>query len=93
MRRRAGPGAGRDGGHGQPPMAVGIELRGESYGLLVDTVGEVMKLQDAACETKPVNMDARLARVASGVFRLDGQILVVLDVDRVLDMNNEAAAA
>ena len=33
------------------------------------------------------------ARVASGVIRLDGQLLVVLDVDRVLDMKNDAVAA
>src|ERR1700694_2291286 len=29
---------------GARPMAVGVEQRGESYGLLVDAVGEVLKL-------------------------------------------------
>src|SRR6266849_6635391 len=29
---------------GKPPMAVGVELRGESYGLLIDSIGEVLKL-------------------------------------------------
>ena len=33
---------------GKPPMAVGIELKGESYGLLIDAVGEVMKLPTTA---------------------------------------------
>src|SRR5438105_15711363 len=28
------------------PMAVGIELRGESFGLLIDSVGEVIRLAD-----------------------------------------------
>src|SRR5262252_8541360 len=28
---------------GRPVMAIGIELKGESYGLLVDAVGEVMQ--------------------------------------------------
>jgi purine-binding chemotaxis protein CheW len=28
---------------GKPPMAVGVELRGESYGLLIDSIGEVLK--------------------------------------------------
>lgn len=78
---------------GQPVMAIGIDLRGESYGLLVDAVGEVLKFSNSACEAKPVNLDARWARVASGVIRLDGQLLVVLDVDRVLDMRKRAAAA
>jgi purine-binding chemotaxis protein CheW len=76
-----------------PMIAVGIELKGESYGLLVDAVGEVMKLTKDACEAKPINLDARLAQVAAGVYRLDGQLLVVLDVDRVFDMNSGAIAA
>src|ERR1700739_8241 len=29
---------------GRPPMAVGIELKGESYGLLIDSVGAGMRL-------------------------------------------------
>jgi purine-binding chemotaxis protein CheW len=78
---------------GQPVMAIGIDLRGESYGLLVDAVGEVLKFPSSACEAKPANLDVRWARVASGVIRLEGQLLVVLDVDRVLDMKNRAVAA
>ena len=31
----------------------------------------------------------RLARVAAGVHRLERQLLVVLDVDRVLDIGSE----
>ena len=78
---------------GQPMMAIGIDTRGESYGLLVDAVGEVMKFPNSACEAKPANLDARWSRVASGVIWLDGQLLVVLDVDRILDMRKQAAAA
>ena len=76
-----------------PPIAVGIELKGESYGLLVDAVGEVMKLAKEACEPNPVNLDPRLAEVTAGVYRLDGQLLVVLDVDRVFETSSVAAAA
>jgi purine-binding chemotaxis protein CheW len=75
------------------PMAIGIESGSESFGLLVDTVGEVLKLSESDREPNPINLDRKLARVSSGVFRLDGQLLVVLDVDRVLDLGNEAAAA
>jgi purine-binding chemotaxis protein CheW len=78
---------------GQPVMAIGMDTRGESYGLLVDAVGEVMKFPNSACEAKPANLDARWSRVASGVIWLDGQLLVVLDVDRILDMRKQAAAA
>jgi purine-binding chemotaxis protein CheW len=78
---------------GRPPMAVGIELRGESYGLLIDSVGEVMKLADNTQEPNPVNLDSKLAAVSAGVHRLDGQLLVILDVDRVLDKASDPIAA
>jgi purine-binding chemotaxis protein CheW len=78
---------------GQPLMAIGIECRAESYGLLVDSVGEVMALRNDACEAKPANLDPRLNRVAAGIYRLEGQLMVVLDVDRVLDIKNGAMAA
>jgi purine-binding chemotaxis protein CheW len=74
-------------------MALGIEFKGESFGLLIDAVGEVLKLVDGSREPNPVNLDARLARVASGVHRLEDQLLVVLDVVRVLDVGAEAVAA
>jgi purine-binding chemotaxis protein CheW len=74
-------------------MAVGIEQHGESYGVLIDTVGEVLKLADDTREPNPVNLDRSLARVSAGVHRLEGQLLVVLDVDRVLDVGQTAVAA
>ena len=39
---------------GKPPMAVGVDLRGESYGLLIDQIGEVLKLHDNGREENPV---------------------------------------
>ena len=90
MRRRLGLPPRTD---ARPAMAVGIELGAESYGLMIDAVGEVLKLSDTTREPNPVNLDARLASVSGGVHRLDGQLMVILDVDRVLDMANGAMAA
>jgi len=75
------------------PMAVGIEWRGESYGLLVDTVGEVLKLPEDMIEPIPANLDRQLAPVATGIYRLEKGLLVILDVDRVLDDRNRSRAA
>lgn len=90
MRRRLGLWGEQENG---APMAVGVESRGESYGLLIDSVGEVLKLDDMTCEPNPSNLDPRLASVSTGIYRLDGQLLMVLDVDRVLDILVKAAAA
>jgi purine-binding chemotaxis protein CheW len=78
---------------GAPRMAVGIECKGESYGLLIDAIGEVLKLSVGSREDNPVNLDDGLAQVAAGVHRLDGRLLVVLDVDRVLELGVRAKAA
>ena len=78
---------------GKPSMAVGVELRGESYGLLIDSIGEVLKLADESRELNPVNLDARMVKMADGVHRLDGQLLVVLDVDRILEITPDMMAA
>ena len=78
---------------GRPPMAVGVDLRGESYGLLIDQIGEVLKLSDDSREENPVNLDPRMAKMAAGVHRLDGQLMVVLDVDRVLEILPDMLAA
>jgi purine-binding chemotaxis protein CheW len=90
MRSRLGLGKRENDGR---PMAIGIEFNGESYGLLIDTIGEVLKVADDTREPNPVNLDPRLARVSAGVHQLQGQLLVVLDVDRVLDKGAEAMAA
>ncbi|HEV2631350.1 MAG TPA: chemotaxis protein CheW [Pseudolabrys sp.] len=90
MRRRLGlaPSA-----EDKPRMAIGVEMRGESYGLLIDGIGEVLRLDDEAREPNPVNLDPRLARVSTGIHRLDDQLLMVIDVDRVLDIAVESMAA
>jgi purine-binding chemotaxis protein CheW len=79
--------------HDRVPMAIGIEAKGESFGLLVDSVGEVLNLPDADHEPNPINLDRRLAAASAGVYRLDGQLLVALDIDRILDLRAEPAAA
>ena len=76
-----------------PAMAIGVESRGESYGLLIDSIGEVLKLDDSAREPSPINLDPRLAQVSAGVFRLEGQLLMMIDIDRVLDIGGKAIAA
>ena len=74
-------------------MAIGIERNGEAYGFLVDSVGEVMRIPESVRAANPVNLDSRLAEVSAGIYRLHGELLVVLDVDRVLDGNGAAVAA
>ncbi|MEO1198370.1 MAG: chemotaxis protein CheW [Pseudomonadota bacterium] len=90
MRRRLGLG---DRDDDTSPMAVGIDHSGESYGLLIDEVGEVLSLADNSIEANPANLDPRWAEVSLGVQRLDGRLLVILDVSKILRFAGEALAA
>jgi purine-binding chemotaxis protein CheW len=74
-------------------MAVGLEHQNESYGLLVDSVGEVMKLTADTREPNPVHMDPRWVKLSKGVHRLDEKLLIILDVDAVLSLQVAAQAA
>jgi len=90
MRQRLGL---PDGAYALAPMAIGVEWRGESYGLLIDQIGEVVMLPSAGREPPPANLDVRFARVAAGVHRLDERLLTMLDVDRVIEGAAENLAA
>ena len=74
-------------------MAVGLEHQSESYGLLVDQVGEVMKLSADTHEPSPVHMDPRWVKLSRGVHRLDDKLLIILDVDAVLSLEVQSQAA
>lgn len=74
-------------------MAIGIELDGESFGLIVDGVSEVIALRRDTLDPPPVHLDARWAQLARGVHRLPEGLLVVLDLNSVLDGGPETLAA
>lgn len=90
LRRRLGLSPRADGG---TPVAVGIEERGELYALIVDRVGDVLRLKRSSYEANPVNLDRRWAKLCAGVHRLDTGLMVVLDVDKVLDLSQVGVAA
>jgi purine-binding chemotaxis protein CheW len=78
---------------GNASLAIGISHFGESYGLLVEKVGDVLKLPLAGREANPVNLDRRLAQVSAGVHRLADSLVLVLDLDRLLEFGASARAA
>jgi purine-binding chemotaxis protein CheW len=65
-------------------MSVVVDHGGELYSLVVDKVGEVMSLPAADFERNPSTLDPRWQEVSNGIYRLQGTLLVVLDVSRLL---------
>lgn len=69
---------------GQARMSVVTELGGELYALLVDQVSEVLTLPADRFERNPPTLRPEWAEYSTGIYRLDGRLLVVLDVGRLL---------
>jgi purine-binding chemotaxis protein CheW len=78
---------------GKSAMNVVVDHCGELYSLLVDSVGEVLSLSAGTAERNPVTLDPIWREVSAGIYRLDGNLLVVLDVAKALDLSARAAAA
>ena len=74
-------------------MAVGIEYRGESYGFIIDNVGEVLNLSDDSREANPTNLNKNWTNISAGVHRLEGQLMVILDVEKLLGSMMDRIAA
>ncbi len=65
-------------------LAIGVERGGESFGLIIDEIGEVVRIDENALEQNPVNLDATWSWVSRGVCRLEDRLLVIMDIDRML---------
>ncbi len=73
-------------------MSIVAENGGELYSLMVDRVGEVLALSPSAFERNLPTLDAKFRAFSEGIYRLDDQLLVVLDVNRLLDYERSDAA-
>ncbi len=82
MRTRLGLGPVED---GDKVMKVVVEYQGELYAFIVDSVGDVLSLPMKQFEKVPSNMDGAWRALAAGVFKLDEELLVILDVARVIE--------
>ena len=71
----------------QKGMSVVVDHEGELYSILVDGVGEVLKLNASAAERSPPTLDGTWRDVSGGVYRLEKTLLIVLNVARVLDFS------
>ena len=73
-----------------PQMSVVAEQGGELYALLVDQVSEVLSLPSHQFERNPPTLPQEWAGYSSGIYRLQGRLLVVLDVPKLLALSTEA---
>jgi purine-binding chemotaxis protein CheW len=67
-------------------MGVTVEMHQDLYTLLVDSIGDVMALENKNLEKNPSTLDPKWREYANGIYRLEGNLMVVLDIDKLLDI-------
>ena len=68
------------------PMNVIVRSGDDTVSLLVDEIGDVVEPSADAFEPPPETLAGRVRDVIDGVYKLDGQLLLVLDADRTLTL-------
>ncbi|MCB1530891.1 MAG: chemotaxis protein CheW [Rhodospirillales bacterium] len=66
-------------------MSVVVEHETELYSLIIDEVGDVMSLKNKDFESAPATLDPVWKNISLGIYKLEGRILVILDVPGLLD--------
>lgn len=72
-------------------MHIVVEVNDELFSLMVDSVGDVMRLPVDEFERSPVNLSEQWREVSSGVYQLDKELLVILDTLATVRLKKEAA--
>ena len=80
-----------DSDHGPRDMSLVVRTSEGLACILIDAVSDVVDLDDADLDAVPPTVDQVCRDVARGVFQLDGRLLLVLDVDRMVDLGAAAA--
>lgn len=70
---------------GKSVMSVVVEHEDELYSLTIDEVGDVLGLRDEDYEKNPVTLDSKWRGVSLGIYRLDEELLIVLDVPKLIN--------
>lgn len=68
------------------PMNVVVRSDDGAVSLLVDEIGDVVEVDERSFEAAPETLTGRARDLIEGVFKLDGQLLLVLDAQRAIDL-------
>lgn len=71
---------------GGQPMNVVIRTENGPVSLLVDEIGDVLEVDNEACELPPSNLPAAARKLIRGVYKLEDRLMLVLDPDRAVDL-------
>ncbi len=66
-------------------MSVVIEHNHDLFSLIIDEVGDVLGLEYDLIEKNPGTIDQRWRDVSNGIYQLDSELLIIMDVSKLLE--------
>lgn len=76
---------------GDDTRIVVVEFGGERLGLVVDSVTEVMRVPETAIQPPPRYIRGLAAEYVRGIARMEGRLVVLVDMDRILSSEERIA--
>lgn len=70
---------------GQKSMSVVVEHSEELFSLIIDSVGEVLALEKHNFEKNPSTIDPMWKDISTGIFQLEDNLLIIMDVSKLLE--------
>lgn len=68
-----------------------VQFGGERLGLVVDSVTEVLRAPETAISAPPAYIRGLAAEFVRGIVRLEGRLIILLDLDRILTSEERIA--
>jgi purine-binding chemotaxis protein CheW len=69
----------------KPPLSVVVEHKSELYSLTIDSVNDVVPIDDKDLEPTPPTLDSVWRDISTGIFRTDNKLMIILDVSKLLE--------
>ncbi len=70
------------------PMNVVIQTDEGAISLLVDEIGDVLEVSDDVLESPPSTIQGKVKEVITGVYKLEGRLLLVLDTAKAISISD-----
>ncbi len=76
----------------QEPMNIVIQTDDGAVSLLVDEIGDVLEVTEATLEPPPRTVKGTARELITGVHKLDGCLLLILDTEKAMTVTHNLVA-
>jgi purine-binding chemotaxis protein CheW len=77
----------------QKPINVVVRTNDEVISFLVDSIGDVLEVDEETFEEAPSTVDDSTRELVTGIYKLDGKLLMILDAAKAANVSTSEGLA